>query len=336
MPDPKPTPSFPLLLQRFFVEHLGSQRAVSPRTIAAYRDTFRLLLSFAEAKIGKAPTGLALADLDAQLILSFLDHLEKVRSNGARSRNARLAALRSFLKYAAHHDLTALPVIEQALAIPMKRFERPVLGFLSRDEMQAILDAPDARTWAGQRDRALFSLMYNTGARVSEVIGLRVGDVLVDGSAVAHLHGKGRKERSVPLWRTTASLIRSWKRRLDDPGEDQFLFPNRGGGRMARSNVTQRLELAVSAAAERHPGLARRSISPHTVRHTTAMHLLQSGVDIAVIALWLGHESPATTHMYLQADLAMKERTLNRLQPTTAAPHRYRPPDQLMQFLMSL
>ncbi|MGA8712742.1 MAG: site-specific integrase [Roseiarcus sp.] len=336
MPDPKPIPSFPLLLQRFFVEHLGNQRAVSPRTIAAYRDTFRLLLSFAEAKIGKAPTRLALADLDAQLILSFLDHLEKVRSNGARSRNARLAALRSFLKYAAHHDLTALPVIEQALAIPMKRFERPVLGFLSRDEMQAILDAPDARTWAGQRDRALFSLMYNTGARVSEVIGLRVGDVLVDGSSVAHLHGKGRKERSVPLWRTTTSLIRSWKRRLDDPGEGHFLFPNRGGGRMARSNVTQRLELAVSAATERHPGLARRSISPHTVRHTTAMHLLQSGVDIAVIALWLGHESPATTHMYLQADLAMKERTLNRLQPTAAAPHRYRPPDQLMQFLMSL
>ncbi|MER9664716.1 tyrosine-type recombinase/integrase [Mesorhizobium sp. M0159] len=175
--------------------------------------------------------------------------MEKERSNGARTRNARLAALRSFLKYAAHYDLTALPVIEQVLAIPMKRFDRPVLGFLSREDMQAILEAPDARTWAGERDRALFSLMYNTGARVSEAIGLRVGEVAVDGSAVAHLHGKGRKDRSVPLWRKTANLIRNWKRRLDYAGEENFLFPNRGGGCMARSNVTQRLELAVSAAA---------------------------------------------------------------------------------------
>jgi integrase/recombinase XerD len=336
MADPDSAPSFPTLLQRFFVEYLGSQRAVSPRTVAAYRDTFRLLLGFAEARIGKAPATLALADLDARLILNFLDHLEKERSNGARSRNARLAALRSFLKYAAHHDLTALPAIEQVLAIPMKRFDRPLLGFLSREEMQAVLEAPDSRTWAGQRDRALFSLMYNTGARVSEAIGLQVDDVVIDGSTVAHLHGKGRKERSVPLWRSTTTLIRNWKRRLDNTGEENFLFPNRGGGRMARSNVTQRLALAVSAAAERHPQLARRSISPHTIRHTTAMHLLQSGVDITVIALWLGHESPATTHMYLQADLTMKERTLNRLQPTTSSPGRYRPPDQLMQFLMSL
>jgi site-specific recombinase XerD len=271
MPDPTTTPSFSTLLQRFFVEHLGRHRAVSPCTIAAYRDTFRLLLSFAEAKIGKAPIALALVDVDTRLILSFLDHLEKERRNSVRSRNARLAALRSFLKYAAHHDLTALPVIEQALAIPMKRFDRRVLGFLSRQEIQTILEAPDPRTWAGQRDRALFSLMYNTG------------------------------------------------------------------GRMARSNVTQRLELlAVLAAAKRHPQLSRRSISPHTIRHTTAMHLLQSGVDVTVIALWLGHESPATTHMYLEADLSMKERTLNRLQPLGASLGRYRPPDQLMQFLQSL
>ena len=336
MADPISTPTFPTLLQRFFVEYLGHQRAVSPRTIAAYRDTFRLLLSFAEASIGKSPTALALVDLDARLILGFLDHLEKERNNGARSRNARLAALRSFLKYAAHYDLTALSVIEQALAIPMKRFDRPVLGFLSRQEMQAILDAPDPRTWAGQRDRALFSLMYNTGARVSEAIGLRVGDVIIDGTTTARLYGKGRKERSMPLWRSTVTLIRGWKRQLEHAGDDNFLFPSRGGERMARSNVTQRLDLAVSAAAERHPQLTRRSISPHTIRHTTAMHLLQSGVDITVIALWLGHESPATTHMYLEADLSMKERTLNRLQPVGASPGRYRPPDQLMRFLQNL
>lgn len=336
MADPTSTPSFSTLLQRFFVEHLGHQRAVSARTIATYRDTFRLLLRFSEVRIGKAPTALALVDLDARLILSFLDHLEKDRNNGARSRNVRLAALRSFLKYAAHYDLNALPVIEQALAIPMKRFDRPVLGFLSRQEMRSILEAPDPRTWAGQRDRALFSLMYNTGARVSEAIDLRIGDVVIDGTMAAHLRGKGRKERSVPLWRPTASLIRAWKQRLENAGDDKFLFPSRGGERMARSNVTQRLALAVSAAAERHPQLARRSISPHTIRHTTAMHLLQTGIDITVIALWLGHESPATTHMYLDADLSMKERTLDRLQPIGASPGRYRPPDQLMRFLQNL
>ena len=225
------------------------------------------MLDFAEATLGKAPTRLTLADLDAQLILSFLHHLEKERSNGARTRNARLAALRAFLKYAAHYDLIALPVIEQVLAIPMKRFDRPVLGFLSREEMRAILGAPDTRTWAGERDRALFSVMYNTGARVSEAIGLRVGEVVVGDFAVAHLHGKGRKDRSVPLWRTTANLNRNWKRRVGSAGEEDFLFPNRGGERMARSNVTQRLELAVSAAAECYPQLARRSISPHTIRH---------------------------------------------------------------------
>ncbi len=195
MADPTSTPTFSALLQRFFVEHLGHQRAVSPRTIAAYRDTFLLLLSFAKARIGKAPTALALVDLDARLILSFLDHLEKDRKNGARSRNARLAALRSFLKYAAHYDLTALPVIEQALAIPMKRFERPYLGFCrARDAGDP--RCPDPRTWAGQRDQALFSLMYNTGARVSEVIGLRVGDVVIDGTMAAHLAARGARNEA--------------------------------------------------------------------------------------------------------------------------------------------
>jgi len=336
MADRNPTPTFAVLLQRFFVEYLGHQRAVSPRTIAAYRDMFRLLLRFAEAHIGKDPSALALADLDAQFILRFLDHLEKERNNSPRSRNARWAALRSFLKYAAHHDLTALPVIQQALAIPMKRFDKPALGFLSRQEMQAILEAPDPQTWAGQRDRVLFSVMYNTGARVSEVIGLRLRDVIIDGTLVAHLHGKGRKERSVPLWRSTAAQIRGWKRRLDSVGDDMFLFPNRSGQRMARSNVTQRLQLAVATAAERHPQLAKRSISPHTLRHTTAMHLLQSGIDITVIALWLGHESPSTTHIYLQSDLSMKERTLDRLKPIGMKSGRYRPPEHLMQFLQSL
>jgi site-specific recombinase XerD len=336
MAEPPPAPSFATLLQRFFAEHLTRHRAASPRTIAAYRDTFRLLLLFIEQHIGKAPTTVTLADLDARLVLDFLDHLERDRHNSARSRNARLATIRSFLRYAAHYDISALQVIERTLAVPMKRFDRPLLGFLSRTEMQAILDAPDVRSWTGQRDRVLFTVLYNTGARVSEVLGLRVGDVVLDASPCVHIHGKGRKQRTVPLWRSTAVLVRAWRRQLLNVADATPLLPGRGGKAMTRSNVTQRLALCVRSAAEGSPQLLNRRISPHTIRHTTAMHLLQSGIDISVIALWLGHESPTTTHMYLEADLSMKERALKRLQPPDTGPPRYRPPDRLMQFLQSL
>lgn len=329
-------PSLATLLQRFFVDHLQSHRSLSPCTIAAYRDTFKLLLRFAERHLGKSPVNLALADIDTGLVLSFLDHLEQERDNTTRSRNARLAALRSFLKFAAHHDLTALPVIEQALAVPMKRFERPMLGFLSREEIVAILDAPEPCGWTGQRDRALLTVLYNTGARVSEVIGIRLKDAVLAHSSCVHLHGKGRKNRTVPLWRSTAELIRKWKPCLHSTEETSYLFPNRGGLQMTRSNVAQRLALAVSAAATKCSSLKRRAISPHTIRHATAMHLLQSGVDISVIAVWLGHESPATTHMYVEADLTMKQRALGRLQPAKASSVRYKPPDKLMSFLESL
>jgi len=330
------TPTFPMLLQRFFAEHLRQQRAVSPHTVAAYRDAFRLLLLFAKARTGKSPTKLTLADLDAALILAFLDHLERERKSSVRSRNARLSAIRAFLKYAAHEDLTALAVIERCLAIPQKRHDKAVLGFLSRPEMEAIIAAPDGRTWAGRRDQALFSLLYNTGARVSEAIDLKVSDVILDIAPVAHLQGKGRKRRSVPLWKATAATLRQWVRHLPDVGAQAHLFPGSAGGRLSRSSVAQRLALAVDEASRCLPKLSGRPISPHTIRHTTAMHLLQAGVDITVIALWLGHESPTTTHIYLEADLAMKEEALSRLQPITAAPGRYRPPDQLMAFLQGL
>ncbi len=336
MADPPQPPSFATLLQRFFAEHLTQHRSVSPRTIAAYRDTFRLLLLFAERRLGKAPTAVVLADLDPPLVLAFLDHLEAERGNSARTRNARLTAIRSFLGYAAHHDLSALPTIQRTLAIPVKRFDRPMLGFLSRDDMQAVLNVPDTQSWVGQRDRALLTTMYNTGARVSEIIGVRIADLILDGAPCIHLHGKGRKQRTVPLWRTTAMLLRAWMRRLNAAAADSPLFPNRGGAVMTRSNVTQRLALCVQTAAADRAHLLGRSISPHTIRHTTAMHLLQSGVDITVIALWLGHESPATTHLYIEADLAMKERALGYLQPPDAVVSRYQPPDALMRFLQSL
>ena len=336
MAEPTAHPSFPALLQRFFVEYLRQHRAVSPSPVAAYRATFRLLLAFAEKTIGKAPTRLTLGDLDAELILGFLDHLERERGNSVRSRNARLAAIRSFLKYAAHQDLTALATIERSLSIPQKRCDKAVLGFLTRPEMEAIIAAPDRRSWVGQRDQAMFTMLYNTGARVSEIIDLRIGNVVLDVSPVAHLHGKGRKRRSTPLWKPTAAVIRPWVRQLARAAEADYLFPSRSGRRLSRSAVTQRLARAVEHATREHPQLAGRAISPHTIRHTTAMHLLQAGVDITVIALWLGHESPSTTHIYLEADLAMKEQALARLQPIDAAPARYRPADQLMAFLQAL
>ena len=330
------SPSFPALLQRFFVEHLSQHRAVSPQTVAAYRDTFRLLLGFTEKKLNKVPSAISLTDLNAKLLLEFLDHLEKDRGNGVRSRNARLAALRTFLKYASHYDLEALEIIEQALAIPMKRFERKMVGFLTRPEIDAILNEPDRTTWFGQRDRTFFSVMYNTGARVSELIGLRCRDVALEDQPAVLLRGKGRKERSLPLWRPTAAIIRGWRRRLNPVSQESYLFPNRTGGKMTRSNVTQRLKLAVAGAIEKYPDLSGRSISPHTIRHTTAMHLLQSGVDITVIALWLGHEDTTTTHMYVEADLSMKEQALQKLQPREATIGRYRPPDKLLRFLQAL
>ena len=329
-------PSFATLLQRYFADHLTRHRAASPRTIATYRDTFRLLLLFAEQHIGKSPTSVALADLDPGLVLAFLDHLERDRANSSRSRNARLAAIRSFLHYAAHHDISALPVIQRTLAVPMKRCDKPLLGFLSREEMQTILDAPEKGSWTGRRDQALFTVMYNTGARVSEIIGLRISDVVLEGSPCVQIHGKGRKQRAIPLWRTTAALLRAWRRELGEAEQNTSMFPNRDGAAMTRSNVTQRLALYVKAAAERSPKLHGRPVSPHTFRHTTAMHLLQSGIDIAVIALWLGHESTTTTHMYIEADLSMKERALERLQPPQTGVPRYRPTDKPMQFLQAL
>ena len=335
MRSPSAPPSFAALVQSFFAEHLTQQRALSARTVAAYRDAFLLFLDFAQARLHKPPTAMQLADVTPTLILAFLDHLEGERHNAVRSRNARLAALRTFLKFAARRDVTAMHIVEQALGVPMKRFERPMLGFLTREEMLAVIARPGVG-WVSQRDCLLFALMYNTGARVSEVIGVKVADVVLAAAACVHLHGKGRKERSVPLWRSTVKVIRGWLRLNADLSPTSVLLPNRGGEAMTRSNVTQRLALAVQNAARTVPSLAERAVSPHTLRHTTAMHLLQSGVDISVIALWLGHESPTTTHQYVEADLAMKEKALSRLQDPNIPARRFRANDSLLDFLKTL
>lgn len=334
--QPKTPPSFAALVQAYFAEYLTRQRALSPQTVAAYRDGFVLFLGFAEARLGKSPAEMVLADITPDLIMAFLDHLERQRHNVVRSRNARLAALRAFLKFAAHRDVASLQVIERALGVPVKRFERPMFGYLSREEMLAVIGTP-GKSWLSQRDHVLFLLMYNTGARVSEIIGITVGEVVLDeGAACVHLHGKGRKQRSVPLWRSTVRALRDWLRLNPQFEMASPLLPNHNGSQMTRSNVTKRLTLAVQAASASVPGLSTRRISPHTIRHTTAMHLLQAGVDVSVIALWLGHESPVTTHHYVEADLTMKERALARLREPDAQVLRYRAPDSLIAFLRAL
>ncbi len=303
--------------------------------MASYRDAFRLLFAYLEQSQRKQPTSLALADLDAPTIAGFLDYLEKKRNNSIRTRNVRFAAIRSFLKYAAARDPACLPLVQRVLAIPLKRFARPALCFLSREEVTAILEVPDASTWSGQRDRALFALLYNTGARVSEAISLRRVDVSLDASRSVRITGKGRKQRVVPLWTSTADCLREWMARVgSDP--EATLFPNRDGRALSRSGVERRLHTAVGVAAKRCPSLQGKSISPHTFRHTTAMHLLQSGVDITVIALWLGHESLETTHQYIEADLAMKERAFSKLEELPIDKIRYRASDKLLQFLEDL
>jgi len=335
----KPTktpPSFAALVQAYFAEYLTQQRALSPQTIAAYRDAFVLFLEFAQSRLGKSPAALALADMTPELITAFLVHLEEQRHNCVRSRNARLAALRSFLKFAGRRDVASLQLVERALAIPVKRFERPMFGYLSREEMLAVIDAPDG-TWIGRRDHVLFLMLYNTGARVSEITGIKVGDVVLDQrAACVHLHGKGRKQRSVPLWRLTVKAIRAWLKQNPQLAPGSPLLPNRNGHAMTRTNVTLRLASAVHTAIQAYPDLVKRHVSPHVIRHTTAMHLLRAGVDISVIALWLGHESPVTTHQYVEADLAMKERALIRLHEPDANIPRYRAPDSLIDFLKTL
>ena len=338
MINPKATaapPTFPALVQAFFADYLTQQRALSPCTVAAYRDTFLLFPDFTTVRCKKSPATMTLADITPEVILAFLDHLEHDRQNAVRTRNVRLAALRSFLKFASHRDVASLHVIERALGVPMKRFEQPMLGFLSREEMLAVIGTP-SNSWISQRDHLLMGMLYNTGARVSEIIGIRVADVALGPTSCVHLHGKGRKQRSLPLWKSTAKEVRAWLKLNPQLLPTSALLPNRNGDAMTRDNVTKRLAVAVATAAKTNAELANRRISPHTVRHATAMGLLQSGEDISVIALWLGHESPITSHHYVEANLAMKEKALARLRDPGEKLPRFRASDSLLAFLKNL
>lgn len=328
-------PTFPSIVQQFFTQYLVAQRAVSPRTVTCYRDAITLFLDFASTRLSKAPTAMQLADITPELILAFLAHLEQERHNSIRSRNLRLTALRALLRFAGRRDVTALHTVERAMAVPMKRFERAMLGYLTRPEMLAVIGQPGA-SWTSQRDHLLLVMLYNTGGRVSEIVGVRVADVVLDGAACVHLQGKGRKQRSVPLWKSTVLEVRAWLRLNPQLNGMAPLLPNRDGQAMTRCNAAQRLALAVEFATAKQPSLAAKRISPHTLRHSTAMHLLQSGVPFNIIALWLGHESVNTTHQYVEADLSMKEKALGNIEEPDTKLKRFRASDSLMRFLEAL
>jgi len=323
-------------LEAFFTERLIGQRNASPNTVAAYRDTWRLVLRFARARTGKEPSRLDLGDLDAPLIGAFLDHLEEERHNTARTRNARLSAIRSFFHYAALRHPEHAALIARVLAIPAKRCERAEVSYLTRPELDALLAAPDQGTWTGRRDHALLDVAAQTGLRVSELTGLRNCDVELGTGAHIRCTGKGRKQRCTPLARSTVAVLRAWmQERRGEPGDP--LFPARRGTPLSRGAVARLVTRHTVTARHRCPSLITKHPTPHVLRHSCAMELLRSGVDCAVIALWMGHEQVETTsRIYLHADMSIKERALARTAPLHTRPGRYQAPDQLLAFLDSL
>ncbi|MFN2477998.1 MAG: tyrosine-type recombinase/integrase [Pseudonocardiaceae bacterium] len=322
-------------LQAFFTDRLARHRQASPHTVAAYRDALKLLLVFAARRTGTQPSDLEITDLDAPLIGAFLDHLETERGNGVRTRNARLAAVHALFRFAALRHPEHAAVIQRVLAIPPKRFDRRLVTYLTEPEVTALLAAPDTDTPTGRRDHALLVLAVQTGLRVSELTALTCADVRLGTGAHVNCLGKGRKQRITPLISATTTVITAWlAERRGEPTDP--LFPSRHGTTMSRDALERRLAKHVATAARVEPTLTEKKVSPHVLRHTAAMRLLAAGVDSTVIALWLGHESVATTQIYIHADLALKEQALARTAPLGGSPGRYRPPDTIMAFLDGL
>lgn len=323
------------LLEQFFTQRLMQQRQASPHTISSYRDTFRLFLTFVHQRLHTPPSRLKLEAVDAPLIVAFLDHVEKDRGLSARSRNLRLTAIHSFFRYAAFEAPAHAAQIQRVLAIPTKRFTRTLVHFLSRSEVEALLAAPDQRTWFGRRDHAFLLVAVQTGLRLSEMTGLTRQDVTLGTGAHVHVIGKGRKERCTPLAKPTVAVLKTWLR--EPPrGDGQVLFPNARGTRLSADGVHYLLVRHCAAAAKVCPSLKQKRVTVHVLRHTMALDLLQAGVDRSVIALWLGHESVETTQIYLEATLAMKEQALAKTTPLNGRHARYRPGDQLLRFLNGL
>jgi integrase/recombinase XerD len=323
------------LLQAFFTDRLAREYDASQHTISSYRDTFRLLFGFVNEQTGKAPSTLTVEDLDARTIGAFLEHLQTDRGNSVRTRNARLGAVRSFFRYAALHDPEHAEIIQRVLAIPEKRFDSAIISYLDLAEISALLESPDRTTWIGRRDHALLFLAVQTGLRVSELTGLRREDLTLATGAHVRCHGKGRKDRATPLTKLTATTLRAWLLEHDCQPESP-LFPNRNGNHLTRGAIWRLVAKHTKNAIVQCPSLASKHVAPHVLRHTAAMTLLHSGVDVSVIALWLGNESLESTNVYLHADMALKERALAKTTPPGTAPGRYRPPDQLLAFLNEL
>ena len=323
------------LLQGFFTDKLMRQRQASPHTVAAYRDTFKLLLGFVTQRTGRQAAQLGLDDLDAPTIGAFLHHLETDRHNTAATRNARLAAVHSLFRYAAPRAPDHAALIQRVLAIPAKRFDRAIVSFLTRTETDALLAAPNQDTWTGRRDHALLLVAVHTGLRVSELVGLQLHDVHLDAGPHLRCHGKGRKDRCTPLTTPTVRMLRTWlAERGGQPGDP--LFPTRRGTPLSRDAVGRLVAKHAATAQMACPSLQAKKVTPHTLRHSTAMALLHAGVDISVIALWLGHESTETTQTYLHADMTIKERALARTTPPGSTARRYRAPDTVLAFLDTL
>jgi integrase/recombinase XerD len=327
--------TLPALVQQFFTDRLCTQMNASPNTIASYRDTFRLLLRFASEQTGRAPTQLKIEDIDCAVVGDFLAHVETLRRNSARSRNARLAAIRSFFRFVAMSEPAYLLHCQRILAMPSKRYVRRTVEFLDRVEMDALLAATDRSTWIGRRDHALLIVALQTGLRVSEIVNLRRCDIVIGTGAHVRCEGKGRKQRATPLRRETLKVLEVWLRERAGADSDP-LFPTVRGTTLSRDAVEHLVRKHILSASTSCPSLIGKRVSPHVLRHSTAMELLHHGVDQSVIALWLGHESVDTTQVYMHADLRLKEKALARMTAPTSHPGRYRPDDTLLVFLQSL
>ncbi len=323
------------VIQAFFTERLARQRQASPHTVAAYRDTIRMLLGFASGRAGKPPSRLDIADLDAPAVSAFLDHLGHDRGNSDRTRNARLAAVHSLFGYAALRCPEHSADIERVLAIPPRNTTRTIVTYLTEPEADALLAAPDAATRTGRRDHAWMLLAIQTGLRASELTGLTRADVHLGSGPYVACRGKGRKDRITPLKPATVTAVGGWM--TEDGGlPHDPLFTTIRGGPMSTDALQQRLTVYSGTAVRACPSLAAKRVTPHVMRHTAAMRLLHAGNDITVIALWLGHENTSTTQIYLQADMELKKRALDRTAPAGTPRGRYQPPDQLLAFLEGL
>jgi site-specific recombinase XerD len=329
------TSTLPALLQRFFTDRLTAQLQASPNTIASYRDTFRLLLRFASERLSRPPTKVRIEDLDSSLVGEFLAHVEKVRRNSARSRNTRLAAIRSFYRFVAMNEPEHALHCQRALSMPSKRYVRRTVDFMDQVEMEALLSAPDQATWIGRRDRTILLLALQTGLRVSELINLRCRDVILGTGGHVMCEGKGRKLRCTPIRQDTGKILDVWLKEREGRA-DEPVFTTLRGDRLSRDAMEHIVRRHTMAASKACASLIGKRVSPHVLRHSTAMELLHNGVDRSVIALWLGHESIETTQIYVHADMRLKERALARVTPTSSRPGRYKPDDSLLSFLESL